>query len=123
MMQHRRFWLSLVLACALPGCGGDADGVSNHEKNLIKTADALTSEAEESKGRTYTLWQGAWLTDAKGEKMRVVRVVKTEIDGSSPDILYRIADHDILETAANKAGDNWKTTPIQWGTAAPDEMK
>lgn len=123
MMRQHSFWLGLVLACSLTGCGGDPDGVTPHEKSLIKTADALNSEADAAKGRQYTVWQGAWLTDDKGEKMRVVRVVSVEVDGSSPDTLYKIVDHDIKASAANKAGDAWKTSPIQWAAPAVEEPK
>src|SRR5947209_3184154 len=106
----------VVMAMCLLGAGcGSSDGdVTKGEKTAVQASVEMNSEHGLADTTKFVSYEGGWLADAKGGKMRVVRCVLTQ--GKPPaqfDLLFKIEktqgkDHAV-DQAVNPAGENWKT--------------
>lgn len=121
--------LSSVLALCLAGagCGKDENEVTKAEKIAVQASVEMNSEHGVADTTNFVSYEGAWLDDGKGGKMRVVRCVLTQ--GKPPqqfDLLFKIEksqgrDH-AMDQAVNPAGENWRTADkIPWQSQKPKD--
>jgi hypothetical protein len=109
------------------GCGKDDSEVTKGEKKAVESSVQMNSAEGLANTTSFNRYEGAWLTDTKGGKMRVVRCILTQ--GTPPsefDLLFKIektqgTDHAV-DQAVNPAGSNWKTAEkIPWQSLKPKD--
>jgi hypothetical protein len=119
----------LVLAACLSGvgCGKDENEVTKAEKIAVQSSVEMNSADGVADTTSYLRYEGGWLTDSKGGKLRVIRCVLTQ--GKPPqqfDLLFKVEksqgrDHAI-DQAVNPAGENWRTADkIPWVSQKPKD--
>ncbi len=121
-------WLFLLPVCLCGlGCGKDENEVTKSEKTAVQSSVEMNSDHGLADTTSFLRYEGGWLTDAKGGKIRVVRCVLTQ--GKPPqqfDLLFKIEksqgrDH-AMDQAVNPAGENWRTADkIPWQSQKPKE--
>jgi hypothetical protein len=130
MMRKLRtpFWLLLPVVClGGAGCGADESAVSRTEMDAIQASVQMNSEHGLAETTKFVRYEGGWLTDAKGGKMRVVRCILTQGTKSQEfDLLYKIEKSKdgvhAVDQAVNPAGDKWREVgKIPWQSQQPKD--
>jgi hypothetical protein len=121
-------WLLPGVCVVALGCGADESAVTKAEMDAVQASVQMNSEHGLADTTKYLRYEGGWLADGKGGKMRVVRCVLTQGPAAQKfDLLYKMdkskAGTHAVDQAVNPAGDNWQTAEkIPWQSQKPKDV-